>query len=507
MRPRLPSSKLATLARVTFAASVLWLSSGKVFAQNQGENPDADFAACRGEASSPENADAGIAACTRLLEADARRSARRHAAVLTFRALALKAKGDVERAAIDFTQAITLAPDFAPAREARADLLRGNDQCDLAVADYDEAIKLAPQRPSSYVGRGLCLVDLNEGPRALRDFDQVTKLDVNNAAGYAIFAWAIMARLNIAMGNPDGALASLNEAINLDPKRAGLYIERGNVWSVKGDEARAIAEYDEAVKLDEKNAAGFALAAYTAKAQLHLRRGNFDGAITAYDEAIRLDPKRPAAYLYRASVWSRKGNAERASADYDKAVELDPQNAALYTLRGDFHRAASDYERAVKDYDKAIEKRPDDLAAYGNRALVRFYQGDFSKAAADFKRAGEGQENAYPILLYYVSQIRAGGKREEARDDLAKAAGGFEGSEWPVPLVELYLGKRSLDGALAAASKPEHRCEAQFYIGQWQLLRGNKAPASNALRTAVDTCPKDFIEYRGAVEELNRLKK
>jgi tetratricopeptide (TPR) repeat protein len=494
------------LARLGSLLTALALSSTAVFAQNQGENLDSDFATCKAEIASAEAADTGIAACTRLLEADARRSARRHAAVLTFRALALKAKGDVERAAVDFTQAIALAPDFVPAREARADLLRGNDQCDLAVADYDEAIKLAPAA-SSYLGRGLCLVDLNQPARAMADFEQVTKAAPKNAGGYASFAWVIMARLNVALGNPDAALANLRQAIDLDPNRAGLHIELGNAWDAKGEEARALAEFDEAIKLDANNATGFALASYNAKARLHVRRGHLDAAISAYDEVILIDPKQPAGYLSRAAVWARKGNAERALADYTTATELEPQNAALYVVRGDFHRTTADYARAIKDYDRAIETRPSDLTAYGNRALVRYFQGDFAKAAPDFKKAGEDSQSPYPLLMQYLAIVRAGEKREDARDELAKAAARLEGSEWPIPIVEFYLGKRSLDAALGEASKPEQRCEAQFYIGQWHLVRGNRAPALNALRTAADTCPKDFIEYQGALEELKRLKK
>ena len=105
--------------------------------------------------------------------------------------------------------------------------------------------------------------------------------------------------------------------------------------------------------------------------------------------------------------------------------------------------------------------------------------------------------------MQYLASVRAGENRERARDELAQAAAKLEGSEWPIPLVDLYLGKRSFDAALGEASKPEERCEAQFYIGQWHLVRGNRAPALNALRTAVDTCPKDFVEYQGAVVELS----
>jgi tetratricopeptide (TPR) repeat protein len=502
-----PSSWLSEMfPALSSLFAALLLMSGATFAQPEGENLEADFAACRAEISSAARADAGIAACTRVLEADARRSARRHAAVLTFRALALRAKGDVEAAAIDFTQAITLAPDFVPAREARAELLRANDQCDLAVPDYDEAIKLSPGI-SSYLGRGLCLVELNQAARAMADFDQVTTLDAKNSAGYTIFAWVIKARLNLALGNPEAALQNLAPAITLDPKRAGLHIELGNAWDARGDEARALAEYDEAIKLDQGNATGFAFASLSAKARLHMRRGNLDAAISVYDEAIRIDPKRPAGYLSRASVWARKGNAERAVADYTAAIELEPQNGGLYVVRGDFHRAIADYERALKDYDRAIEAQPGDITAFANRALVRFYQGDFGKAVPDFKKTGEDAQSPYPVLMQYLASIRAGENRERARDELAQAAAKLEGAEWPVPLVDLYLGKRSLDAALSEASKPEERCEAHFYIGQWHLVRGNRAPALNALRTAVDTCPKDFVEYQGAVVELKRLKK
>jgi len=58
---------------------------------------------------------------------------------------------------------------------------------------------------------------------------------------------------------------------------------------------------------------------------------------------------------------------------------------------------------------------------------------------------------------------------------------------------------------VAAADKPEERCEAQYYLGQWLLLRDDRANSIEALRNAVKTCPKDFVEYAGALAELKRL--
>jgi lipoprotein NlpI len=78
--------------------------------------------------------------------------------------------------------------------------------------------------------------------------------------------------------------------------------------------------------------------------------------------------------------------------------------------------------------------------------------------------------------------------------------------EWPFAVTELYLGKRSPAATLAAAATPEQTCDAQFYIGQWHVVKGNRADAETALRAAADTCPSSAVEYRGAVAELKRLK-
>jgi hypothetical protein len=49
-------------------------------------------------------------------------------------------------------------------------------------------------------------------------------------------------------------------------------------------------------------------------------------------------------------------------------------------------------------------------------------------------------------------------------------------------------------------------CEAQFYIGEWNLLHKNDVAGMKALRTAESACIKTSYEYYGAVAELTRLK-
>jgi lipoprotein NlpI len=134
---------------------------------------------------------------------------------------------------------------------------------------------------------------------------------------------------------------------------------------------------------------------------------------------------------------------------------------------------------------------------------ARYDAGDFKGASADLLRSIEIDEDAYAMLYRFLARSRAG---EAAEAELKANAGRLKTEEWPFAVTELYLGKRSPAATLAAAATPEHKCEAQFYLGQWHIVKGNRADAETALRAAVDTCPKSVAEYRAAVAELKRLK-
>ena len=117
-------------------------------------------------------------------------------------------------------------------------------------------------------------------------------------------------------------------------------------------------------------------------------------------------------------------------------------------------------------------------------------------------RATELEDNAYSAIWRYLAREHVG---ENGAAELEANAARLKSKDWPYPVIELYLGGRSPAEVLSVASKPEERCEAQFYIGEWHLLRGNRAAAATALQAAADICSKDFFEYKGALAELKRL--
>jgi tetratricopeptide (TPR) repeat protein len=353
---------------------------------------------------------------------------------------------------------------FAFYRRGNAYYEKGDDE--RSILDYDQAVRLNPGHANSFSNRGAAHARRRDYDRAILDYD---------------------------------------EAIRLNPKHADAFSNRGVAYARKGDYDRAIQNYDEAIRLKPNHAN-----ALYGRGNAYRRKGDYDRAIQNYDEAIRLNPKHADALSNRGVTYARKGDDDRAILDYDEAIGLNPKHANARYNRGNAYRRKGDYDRAILDYDEAIRLNPKHADAYSNRGLARFYQGQFAEAVPDFSQAlGFTPNNLYRILLVYLAQARAG---SPAQDGLALATIGLDLTEWPGPIVSMYLGKTPEHVVFDAASdadpikQRQKRCQAYFYVGQQLLIRQAKSEAAKRFRETVATNASILFEYEGAQAELKHLE-
>jgi len=57
------------------------------------------------------------------------------------------------------------------------------------------------------------------------------------------------------------------------------------------------------------------------------RMGQFEKAIADHNEAIRIDPTYGAGYMHRGNIYARHGDYDRAIADQSEAIRLGPRDA------------------------------------------------------------------------------------------------------------------------------------------------------------------------------------
>ena len=187
-----------------------------------------------------------------------------------------------------------------------------------------------------------------------------------------------------AKGDNDRAIRDFDAAIQLKPNDPIIFYNRGMTYSEKRDYDRAVRDYDEAISLNPKYSA-----AYNGRANVYFAKGEYDKAITGYDDAIRVFPKNAVAYANRGNAYGRKRDFDRAIRDYDEAIRINPRYAVAIHSRSGAYIAKGDYGRAGNDADEAIRLVSDNAEFYGTRGFVYKQQGDYDRAIRDLDEAAK----------------------------------------------------------------------------------------------------------------------
>jgi tetratricopeptide (TPR) repeat protein len=319
-------------------------------------------------------------------------------------------KGSKDQGITDLTKALDLQPGYWRGLNGRADLFIQKKDYEHAIGDCELAIKLSKDNAAAYNLRGYAYRSKGDNDRAIVDIDEAIRLSPNFAAAYANRGWAYSAKKDYERGvadftraielNPkltgayngrgqaysdkkdfNRAIADLNVLIGIDPS-SDNYVARGFVYARMGDNAKALADFSEAIRLNPDN-----WAAYSDRKAVYAKQGEYDKEIADIKEAIRLRPDDDTMHILLAQAYDGKKEYDRAIAVLDRLLQKKPDNYSAYTNRADFHINTKEYDAAISDVNEMIRLKPDDARGYSLRALVYTLKKAFDLAIPDITQA------------------------------------------------------------------------------------------------------------------------
>lgn len=220
------------------------------------------------------------------------------------RGKAYEARGQHDRAIVDFTMAIALAPLDADAYRARAASYEATGRHNLAAADLDK-LKTIPS-PARVVGDTHNCADYypEDSREASETGDVMVRYDVGIDGGIGNVA------IKVSSGSQrfdDAALACVRERWRDTP----AILDGKPVASP--DHNAVISFRLEGVNLNTD---------FVAQGEALLKQGSYFAAVQAFSRAIAQDANAAEAYRGRAMAYDSLGRFDLASADRNKLVAL-----------------------------------------------------------------------------------------------------------------------------------------------------------------------------------------
>ncbi|MFO0614756.1 MAG: tetratricopeptide repeat protein [Polyangiaceae bacterium] len=236
------------------------------------------------------------------------------------------------------------------------------------------------------------------------------------------------------------AKAEYDKVESVDKDFPNLPLERGLFYEETGETAKALAEYDAALKkapndIDLKLRIGSTqvIAGHAKQAQpllkevlkerpnsaeanhflgrsILLAKDSIADAQRYLDKAAELDPKRAEYQLYVGWAANDAGQPDKATTALEKAIKLDSSLADAWWQLG-ILQSGSNCDQAIQSLLKALKLRPSRYEAYYTLGVCFRKNGDNDHAEESFNRAIAGDEKNADYRYHLVELLEKKGDR------------------------------------------------------------------------------------------------
>jgi tetratricopeptide (TPR) repeat protein len=253
---------------------------------------------------------------------------------------------------------------------------------DRAVADLEVALRLKPNDPEAHTTLGDAYL------RKAGVVDYIRERDATVGRGEP---YTKTEQNETNKRHYEQAIASYNQALELNPRHLAAYFGRSLAHGVLGhdhaaDNDRRAANFPGPRHIHRSQSA-YVTRQFALVLDSQGYRKTASERFLPLDEAIRQSPNDPKPYLDRAWAFINYGQSARAIADYSQAIRLAPGNAEPYRLRGEEFLANREHSHALVDFDVLVRLDPNHFRGYDLRGLIHERMGEREKAIADYRKA------------------------------------------------------------------------------------------------------------------------
>ena len=327
-----------------------------------------------------------------------------------FRAIAKLNLEDYLGAEADATAAIERNPFIADAYEVRGVARQNRGKYAGAIEDYDEALRLLPKNRGLLFNKALAQQALELPDSALNSFNMLLTQFPGFENGYMG-----RARLLLETGDTIQAKADIDKALSINKNLAPAYILRADIAiNSAHDYPAAISDMDEAIKLQPRE-----VGLYINRAFLRYNSDDYGGAMDDYDYALQLDPLSVPAIFNRGLLRMEVRDFDNAVKDFSRALELDPDDYRSLYNRAVLYSEKHDVKHALEDVEKLVERFPDLPEALYMRSNLHRMSGNMAAAERDYNKALAMAKALKPDTPSLAGQASVPARGESAAEDTA----------------------------------------------------------------------------------------
>jgi len=280
-----------------------------------------------------------------------------------------------QEAALEFRSALQIDEQLADAHWGLAQVYEGLQRYQEAFEEMKTTAELDQNNLDVRVKLGnYYLMGSQQSAAAVSEAERLAKEILQKNPNH-IEGHILMGSVLFAQDHKNEALAELNRAIEIDPKRVESYLSLARFHASMKDLAKAEETFQRAISINGSSA------------MVHYEYGKFlvqtnraDDAEKEFQLGVQVDPTNREARFVLASFYLVNKRYAKAEDAYKALAELDKDKPEGRSVLGDYYGATGKLDEAIAIYKEVVTKSPDYTQGHYRLAELMLNRGDLPSA-------------------------------------------------------------------------------------------------------------------------------